>query len=139
MSNINSDKDYDRIVEAMVKAAGADTAPRVTQDEINAAFGRVKYVVNHRPGGSNSTFVHAYLDGAFYLGSGHSACVSAENFRPEIGERIARGKAETVARDKLWELFGFALYQAVQPPADDFLAGVKACDLSGEGTCEACQ
>lgn len=21
----------------------------------------------------------------------------------------------------------------------DFLAGVKACDLSGEGTCEACQ
>lgn len=26
------------------------------------------------------------------------------------------------------------------PPTEpDFLAGVKACDLSGEGTCEACQ
>lgn len=24
-------------------------------------------------------------------------------------------------------------------PEPDFLAGVKACDLSGEGTCEACQ
>ena len=22
---------------------------------------------------------------------------------------------------------------------DDFLSGVQACDLSGEGTCEACQ
>jgi hypothetical protein len=29
-----------------------------------------------------------------------------------------------------------------QPAAQDdqdFLSGVKACDLSGEGTCEACQ
>ena len=24
-------------------------------------------------------------------------------------------------------------------PEADFLAGAKACDLSGEGTCEACQ
>lgn len=33
--------------------------------------------------------------------------------------------------------------ESKQPaPADeepDFLAGAKACDLSGEGTCEACQ
>ena len=31
--------------------------------------------------------------------------------------------------------------QGTQAPQDDqdFLSGVKACDLSGEGTCEACQ
>lgn len=30
-----------------------------------------------------------------------------------------------------------ATYEAVEE--DDFLAGSKACDLSGDGTCEACQ
>lgn len=31
--------------------------------------------------------------------------------------------------------------EQAQAPQDDqdFLSGVKACDLSGEGTCEACQ
>ncbi|CAI3971372.1 hypothetical protein VAC51_00035 [Variovorax phage VAC_51] len=26
-----------------------------------------------------------------------------------------------------------------QPEEEDFLSGVQACDLSGEGECEACQ
>lgn len=30
-----------------------------------------------------------------------------------------------------------ATYEAVEE--EDFLAGSKACDLSGDGTCEACQ
>ena len=30
-----------------------------------------------------------------------------------------------------------ATYEAVEE--EDFLAGAKACDLSGDGTCEACQ
>lgn len=29
--------------------------------------------------------------------------------------------------------------QTQEQPEDDFLSGVTACDLSGEGTCEACQ
>lgn len=29
--------------------------------------------------------------------------------------------------------------QASDIPEDDFLSGVQACDLSGEGECEACQ
>lgn len=28
---------------------------------------------------------------------------------------------------------------SLPPQEDDWLSGVKACDLSGEGTCEACQ
>lgn len=41
------------------------------------------------------------------------------------------------------ELAGEALMNVLadmkQEEEGDFLAGVKACDLSGEGTCEACQ
>lgn len=99
----------DKVIEAMVLAKKADVAPRVTAEEVDAAFARIKYITVHRPGDTTSTFVHAYLDGDFYLASGHSACVSAANYNPEIGERIAKGKAEYAARDKLWELMGFAL------------------------------
>lgn len=86
--------------------------------------------------------------------------VSRENFDPEIGRRYARAKAV----DQIWPLLGFRLrdnlYNLARAPvlteadaaADlagtprpdhpsepDFLAGKSACDLSGEGACEACQ
>ncbi|NCC40563.1 MAG: hypothetical protein EOM21_14135 [Gammaproteobacteria bacterium] len=40
-----------------------------------------------------------------YTVTGESACVSAENFDPELGRKIARQNAI----DKCWPLFGFAL------------------------------
>ena len=40
-----------------------------------------------------------------YTCTGESACVSAENFDEELGEKIARENA----RDKIWSLKGFQL------------------------------
>ena len=98
----------DQKIEHEIQEKGL-TAPRVTSQQIDVLMNEVTYVTV-QPAGSTSTFVHAYLDGKFFLGSGHSACVSPENFNAELGERIARGKAETLARDKLWELEGYLLY-----------------------------
>ncbi len=47
---------------------------------------------------------------SFFLATGFSACVNAENFEAEIGERMARGNAEKSAENKLWELEGYRLF-----------------------------
>lgn len=88
-------------------------APRITKDQIYSLMKRVQYVVVQKPDNTTSTFVHAYLDGKFFLGTGFSACVSEENFNSEIGERIARQKAEVEATNKLWELEGYRLYSSL--------------------------
>lgn len=108
-------------VEQAIQAAGAN-APRVTPGQIDALMARVTYVQVQQPGGTSSTFVHAFLDGRFFLATGFSACVSPENFRAAIGEDIARKNAETAARNKLWELQGYVLYMLVQQPEQQVLA-----------------
>ena len=99
----------DQEIEKDIQAKGL-TAPRVTKDQIDALMARVTFFVIV-PEGTTSTFAHAYLDERFHLATGHSACVSPANFNAEIGKRIALGKAEEAARDKLWELEGYRLFQ----------------------------
>ena len=96
----------DRKAEAEIVAAGL-TAPRVTAEQIQALMGKVTWRYGQPPG-TTSTFAHAFLDG-FYLASGHSACVSPENFSEPLGQKYAREQAEGRARDKLWELEGYLL------------------------------
>ncbi|MFX5629705.1 Gp49 family protein [Acinetobacter baumannii] len=90
--------------------AEKSVAPRVTKAQIDSLMERVTYTVEQRPSGTTSTFVHAFLDGKFFLATGFSACVNAENFDAEIGERMARGNAEKLAENKLWELEGYRLF-----------------------------
>lgn len=89
-------------------------APRVTYDHIQAMLKRVTYVTVQQPGDTTSTFVHAYLDGKFFLASGFSACVDPARFNPLIGIDIAQEKAVKAVEDKLWELEGYALYKNLQ-------------------------
>jgi hypothetical protein len=95
------------VTEAEIQAKGL-TAPRVTLAQIDALMERVTYTAEVAPG-TTSTFVHAFLDGEFFLASGHSACVSKENFDAEIGVKLAKSNAEKKARDQLWQLEGYAL------------------------------
>ncbi|MDM1734526.1 hypothetical protein HX116_12035 [Acinetobacter towneri] len=85
-------------------------APRVTKADIDALKERITYTTEQCPGGTTSTFVHAFLDGKFFLATGFSACVNAENFDADIGERLARSNAEKHAENKLWELEGYRLF-----------------------------
>ena len=82
------------------------------------------------------TFCVLVLRNGFTV-TGESACASPENFDAEIGKKIARQNAAA----KIWPLMGYELRSKLAAKAahdDDFPLG-KACDLSGEGTCEACQ
>ena len=99
--------------EADIQAKGL-TAPRVTPEHINKLMSRV-VILFSGPSSTTSTFAHAFLDGVFFLATGHSACVSPENFDQEVGMKIARANAERAARDKLWELEGYALYRSLNP------------------------
>ena len=102
----------DQTIEQEIQTKGL-TAPRITPGHINDLMERVIFNIVV-PEGTTSTFAHAYLDGKFYLATGHSACVSPENFNAEIGQKIALSKAEAMAKDKLWELEGYRLYACLR-------------------------
>lgn len=110
----------DNKIERTVVEAGL-TAPRVTQMGINLLMQKVIYVTE-QPAGTTSTFCHAYLpDGngrQFHLATGHSACVSPENFDAQLGRSIAQGKATQLAKDKLWELEGYHLFKTIDQHTD---------------------
>lgn len=115
----------DNKAEAAIVKAGL-TAPRITPVEINVLHSTVVYV-DSQPEGCTSTFCHAYLPGTngkkFYLATGHSACVSPENFNAQIGLDIARSKAAVAAKDKLWELEGYSLFNNLCQMDKDVDAG----------------
>lgn len=107
----------DQAIEQEIKAKGL-IAARVTLAQIDALMARVTYI-GGRVGETTSTVVHAFLDGTFLLASGHSACVSVENFDAELGIKMATRQAETKARDQLWLLEGYALRTRLAGPTDE--------------------
>ena len=99
----------DEQMEQEIQDKGLE-APRVTLDQIKEMMKRVQYVFE-QPEGTTSTFAHAFLNGDFYLATGHTACVSKENFDPSLGIKYAQEEAAQKAQDKLWELEGYNLYR----------------------------
>ena len=97
----------DQAAEAEIVGAGL-TAPRVTAEQIQALMDKLVWRYE-QPHGTTSTLAHAYL-GRFYVATGHSACVSPENFSAELGMKYAREQAEGKARDELWKLEGYKLW-----------------------------
>ena len=91
-------------------------APRVTQDQIDQLHCSLRVLTHHFPGTTSTIAVAALPDG-FVAGVGHSACVSVENFDPAVGEQIAKRNALNAAREKLWELEGYALRNRMQENA----------------------
>lgn len=101
----------DQRAEAEIVSAGL-TAPRVTAEQIQALMEKLTWRYE-QPEGTTSTFAHAYRD-RFYLATGHSACVSPDNFNAALGQKYAREQAEGKAREKLWELEGYVLAKALK-------------------------
>lgn len=99
----------DEQMEQEIQDKGLE-APRVTLDQIKEMMKRVQYVFE-QPEGTTSTFAHAFLNGDFYLATGHTACVSKENFDVSLGIKYAQEAAAQKAQDKLWELEGYNLYR----------------------------
>lgn len=114
MHNTASPQTDENAIEQEIKNKGL-TAPRVTPDRIDALMARVQFRFHVE---ETSTFCHAFLDGEFFLATGHSACVSKTNFDWELGQKIAKENVLKPARDKLWELEGYALRQRLIGCAD---------------------
>lgn len=107
----------DQEMEDRIVAKGL-TAPRISLDHVSDMVAdRVSYRIE-QPRGTTSTFAHAYLDNAFYLATGHTACVSPANFDPDLGQQYAVKKARALASDKLYELEGYVLYTELMVTAD---------------------
>lgn len=102
----------DAVVEAMIKDKGL-TAPRVMPKAIDALVASLIYKVV-RFEGTTLMVAAAFLPSGFEVGTGKSACASPENFNAEIGEKIAVDNARDAARQKLWELEGYALHKALE-------------------------
>lgn len=100
----------DAQIEAEIQDKGK-TAPRVTPDQISALQARVQYKWEYF---HTSTLCHAFLDGEFYLATGHSACVSLDNYDKEIGDRIALADATSKTAKQLWLLEGYALRKSLE-------------------------
>lgn len=121
------------VTEADIKAAGADVAPRITPTDIEAeiasehyftaadgetgarynAAPRLSMQVDTSPAALRLlTFCVLVLRNGFTV-VGTSACASPENFKAEIGRRVAR---EDAVR-QVWPLLGFRLRDqlAAQP------------------------
>ena len=85
--------------------------PRITNDEIEEKMKQVKYDCHIVPG-TTTTVVTAYIVMGhinFTLATEIMACVDPRNFNQELGEKYGIEKAAKAAKDKLWELMGFAL------------------------------
>ncbi len=104
----------DQRIEAELVAAGLD-APRVTADHIQALMDKLTWRYEYEAG-SRHTFAHAFL-GDFYIATGHNAPISRENFDAHLGIKYAKEQAEPKARDKLWELEGYALHSKLTTAA----------------------
>lgn len=105
MTSIRQDQE----LEKEIQEKGL-TAPRITLDQIDALMGRMWAFYEHI---GTSTFCHMFLDGKFYVATGHSACVSPENFNEGIGRKVAFDNAGDAARKKLWEMEGYRLYHSL--------------------------
>jgi hypothetical protein len=98
-------------VEDAVKAKGL-TGQRVTREQIDALT-QSMLTLTHRFPGTTCTVAVAVLPNGFIAGIGKSAAVDPANFDAEIGVRVAIDNAHKDARDRLWELEGYALKKAI--------------------------
>ena len=112
-------------LEVAIRAAGADKAPRITREDLEAAVSSEFYfradqavaaglnladaAADMLPASlSLMTFCVLVLRNGFTV-TGESACASPENFNAEIGRRIARENAVA----KVWPLMGYELKTAL--------------------------
>jgi hypothetical protein len=98
-------------VEAAVKAKGL-TGQRVTREQIDALTGSMLTLTHQFPG-TTCTVAIAMLPNGFVAGIGKSGCVDPANFDAEIGARIAVQNAFDDARNRLWEMEGYALAKQI--------------------------
>lgn len=112
--------------EKMIQDQGA-TAPRLTPAKIDAVIAKKEF---HRLTDVLTVCVLTLVNG--FTVTGESACASPENYRQEIGEKVAFENA----REKIWVLEGYLLKQKLyedQHFGNPALVGQQAPMFQEEG------
>jgi len=96
-------EEHKLLTDAELDAAlKASPAPKVDKESIEANIVKTEFTKI----GETLTHCRIILNNGFSV-TGESACVNAENYKQEIGERIAYDNAF----QRLWQLYGFLLAQ----------------------------
>lgn len=136
MHNIPSPRTDDAGIENVIKAVGADKAPRVTLADLEANIAHTEIVKHVTHSGQVLRWAVLTTRSGYAVVGRPSVSVSPENDNAQIGSQVAIDNS----KDELWPLMGYELKSrlAAAKPEPDFLAGVKACVID-DPTCEACQ
>lgn len=140
--HVNSPDNSDASIELAIQAAGADVAPRVKPDQVEALIASEHYFTAGqamypdapadqrgpfgepaRPAGPLDLLTICVLvlrNGFTVVGEG--ACASPENFKAHIGRRIARDNA----KQKVWPLLGYVLREQLHREQAAAAAGGEA-------------
>lgn len=86
---------------------------KVPAERINQLMTGVTYHVYRVPD-TTTTVAVAYSEDGFRLSVGASDCVDPANYDFELGKKYACERAEYDARNKLWELEGYHLFQSLK-------------------------
>lgn len=123
----------DQEIEMEIQAKGLTAAPRITPADVEANIASEHYFTaaqgRYAATGANVetgdplsllTFCVLVLKNGFKV-TGENACVSPENFDPELGRKLARQKAI----DKVWELMGYALKERLAATSSEVTIGIN--------------
>ncbi|MDH1551010.1 Gp49 family protein [Pseudomonas juntendi] len=89
------------------------SAPRVTSAMIDALVESLTYDTHYIPG-TTTVLATSFLPSGFSVATDKSAAASPENFNLQLGIELAIAKCKEISRQKLWELEGYRLKQALQ-------------------------
>lgn len=99
-------------VEQRIAVLGL-SEPRVTPAMIDALVESLNFDTHYIPG-TTTVLATSFLPSGFSVATEKSAAASPENFNLPLGIEIAIGKCKDASRQKLWELEGYRLKQALQ-------------------------
>lgn len=101
-------------LEAEIQRKGL-TKPRITNDTIDVLMATVRYETWVVPGTATTVAVAILPMGEkmWPIAMEQSSPASMANFDAELGKTRAVQKVSTVAKDRLWELEGYALAKAL--------------------------
>lgn len=92
------------------------TGPRITPNDVDSHIEQAHYF---RVPGTTATVCALVLTNGIVV-EGMSACVSAQNFDEAIGREVAFGRA----REKIWDLLGYALAEKLHAASRDSEGGI---------------
>lgn len=102
---------------------------------LNGIMDKIKGVTYTLLPNGRTTICQLTMENGFTI-EGTSACVDKANYNKALGEKYAYEDAI----NNVWKFEGYLLAEELHKVRNDndFTLGT-ACDLSGEGSCEACQ